>query len=345
MSLFVDQTYIGLIGQRLNLFRQVKSDLYNFRCPICGDSSKNEYKRRAYFYKNKSGEGFNFQCHNCGGSHSLYKFIEIVFPEFIKQYKFETFSSSGKSIGLIEEAIPFKKLEVIFDGITPMDLLPDDHPAVRYLLNERRLPVSLLERFLHVDKYVEWLKETTQDEDLKYKEHSRILIPYTNKNDHIYRYVARSYDSDYAAKYLYTDLDLGSPIYNFYHVDHDKKIYAVEGQIDAMLIGQQAIALGNGKYDQHDLTSFKDCVIIPDNECRNVQIVNSLGKAIDSGLSVCIWPTFYGKDINDMILNGLKIEEILEIVDSNTFSGIKAKIKFQQWRKTINDKSNLFNRR
>lgn len=333
MTLYVDQSFIGQMGPRLELFRQVKNDLFNFRCPICGDSARNEFKRRAYFYKNKSSEGYNFQCHNCNASHSLYTFISLVFPELLKQYKFESFADSGKAHSVIEEAIPFKKLEVVFEDVTPVDLLPSSHKVVRYLLNERKLPPELLERFLHVEKYVEWLKETTQDPDLHYKEHSRILIPYTTKTDHIYRYVARSYDCDIAAKYLYTELDLGSPVFNIYHVDPKQHVYVVEGQIDAMILGNQAIALGNAKYDQAGLHVFDSYVVVGDNEPRNPNIVESLGKAIAAKMPVCIWPKFYGKDINDMLKNGFSVDSIKDIIHENTFSGIKAKLKFEQWRR------------
>ena len=36
----VDSKYIGLVSSRLQKFKRVKPDLYNFRCPICGDSQE-----------------------------------------------------------------------------------------------------------------------------------------------------------------------------------------------------------------------------------------------------------------------------------------------------------------
>ena len=41
---FVDVKYINLISSRLQKFKRVKSNLYNLRCPICGDSQKNKNK-------------------------------------------------------------------------------------------------------------------------------------------------------------------------------------------------------------------------------------------------------------------------------------------------------------
>ena len=60
----VDSKFIGLVSSRLQKFKKIKTDLYNFRCPICGDSQKNKSKTRGYLYSVK--EDVNFMCHNCG---------------------------------------------------------------------------------------------------------------------------------------------------------------------------------------------------------------------------------------------------------------------------------------
>ena len=48
-----------------------------------------------------------------------------------------------------------------------------------------------------------------------------------------------------------------------------------------------------------------------------------------------IWPkSVVQKDINDMIVSGMTKEEIEKIIKENTFSGVEAKLKFSEWRKT-----------
>ena len=69
---FTDDKYINLVSSRLQKFKKVKHDLYNFRCCICGDSKKNKNKARAYFYNIKNNT--NFKCHNCGSSMSFNNF-------------------------------------------------------------------------------------------------------------------------------------------------------------------------------------------------------------------------------------------------------------------------------
>ena len=65
----VDSKYIGLVSPRLQKFKKVKNNLFNFRCPICGDSKKNKSKTRGYLYTIKAD--VNFRCHNCGASMNL----------------------------------------------------------------------------------------------------------------------------------------------------------------------------------------------------------------------------------------------------------------------------------
>ena len=55
---YIDVKYINLISSRLLKFKRVKPHLYNFRCPICGDSQKNKNKARGYFYQVKNNTNF-----------------------------------------------------------------------------------------------------------------------------------------------------------------------------------------------------------------------------------------------------------------------------------------------
>jgi RecG-like helicase len=68
-----------------------------------------------------------------------------------------------------------------------------------------------------------------------------------------------------------------------------------------------------------------------DNEPRNREIVNRISKTIDRGDQVVIWPpNIEQKDVNDMILRG---HNVMNVLESNTYSGLKAKIKFNYWKK------------
>ena len=64
MSLSVESKYIRLLSHRLRNFKQKKDYVWNFSCPICGDSKKSKFKARGYLFTKKN-ELF-YKCHNCG---------------------------------------------------------------------------------------------------------------------------------------------------------------------------------------------------------------------------------------------------------------------------------------
>ena len=74
-----------------------------------------------------------------------------------------------------------------------------------------------------------------------------------------------------------------------------------------------------------------DPIWVYDNEPRNREIVRRIEDTIDRGDKVVIWPNdIWEKDINDMVLYGHMIMDLLE---SNTYQGLEAKMKFNSWKK------------
>ena len=75
-------------------------------------------------------------------------------------------------------------------------------------------------------------------------------------------------------------------------------------------------------------------VLIPDNEPRNLEISKQVAKYINENYSVVLWPDYVKeKDINEMILSGKTKEDITNIIDKNTYSGVRAKLEFMKWSK------------
>jgi hypothetical protein len=80
-----------------------------------------------------------------------------------------------------------------------------------------------------------------------------------------------------------------------------------------------------------DKWGINNRVWIYDNEPRNKEIVSRISRTIDRGERVIIWSSsIKEKDINDMVLAGLNVMDVLK---SNTYSGLEAKIKFNNWKK------------
>jgi transcription elongation factor Elf1 len=95
MSVFIDRAFLLRISPKLQRFTQKKDDLYNFRCPLCGDSQKNKTKSRGYVYRKKND--YFYMCHNCGASTSFYNFLEKVDPTLIKEYALERYKNGDNN--------------------------------------------------------------------------------------------------------------------------------------------------------------------------------------------------------------------------------------------------------
>ena len=54
MCAYIDVKYINLCSSILEKFKQKTSSLWNFRCPVCGDSQKNKNKSRVFIYEKKN---------------------------------------------------------------------------------------------------------------------------------------------------------------------------------------------------------------------------------------------------------------------------------------------------
>jgi hypothetical protein len=89
-----------------------------------------------------------------------------------------------------------------------------------------------------------------------------------------------------------------------------------------------AMAGSAGKVD------FEDVVFVYDNEPRNVEILKRIEKTIDEGHKICLWPEQIGwKDVNDMVLGGLTVDQIKKLIDDNTYQGLEAKLALTNYKK------------
>ena len=69
--------------------------------------------------------------------------------------------------------------------------------------------------------------------------------------------------------------------------------------------------------------SPESTTIIYDNEPRNEHTVERMFKSVDRNYNVVIWPPeVKSKDINDMVLSGMK--NIKKFIDVHTYHGLEA---------------------
>ena len=319
----VDSKYIGLVSSRLQKFKRVKSDLYTFRCPICGDSQKNKNKTRGYLYPVKNNT--NFKCHNCGASLSFNNFLKELDPTLHKQYTLEKFKEGHTGKGFVVEAPKLEFSKPVFKK--KLDLpKASEVPAAKEYLEKRKLNP---EKFYFADKFKQWTNSQKQTFDTIGRDESRIIIPMYDRDNNLIGFQGRSLVPN-SVKYITVMLDEEAPkIYGLNTINEKLPVYVVEGPFDSTFVNN-SVALCGSDGDVRCLEG-SSVVFVYDNEPRNREIVNRIGKCISRGQSVVIWPNgIVEKDINDMVLSGLNV---MDVIKSNTYSGLEAKIKFNNWKK------------
>jgi hypothetical protein len=320
----IDSKYIGLLSSRLPKFKRVKVDLFTFRCPICGDSQKNKNKTRGYIYTVKNNT--NFKCHNCGASLSFNNFLKHIDPTLHKQYTLEKFKEghTGKNFVVEEPKFEFKK--PTFKKRLDLPKASENPISKEYL--EKRLLNP--DKFYFADKFQSWVNTQKPTFNNIIRDESRIVIPLHTRDGQIFGFQGRAIGAS-KVKYITVILDESVPkVYGLHEVSTEKRIYVTEGPFDSTFV-QNAIAMCGSDINLDSLNLGDDIVYVLDNEPRNKEICNRISKLIDSGKSVIVWPkAVQQKDINDMILSGLSIMDVLK---SNTYKGLEAKIKFNEWKK------------
>ena len=319
---FVDVKYINLISSRFQKFKKVKNNLYNFRCPICGDSQKNKNKARGYLYQVKNNT--NFKCHNCGINISFNNFLKQIDSTIYKQYTFDKFKEghTGKNFTTEEPVFHFEAPQ--FKPKLDLPKATENQKAKEYLESRKLNPY----KFYYTDKFKSWTNSLKKVFDDTTKDEPRIIIPLFYQNT-LVGFQGRALGPS-KIKYITIMLNDDAPkIYGLDEVQKDKTVYVTEGPFDSTFI-PNAIAMCGADGDVSKW-GINNPVWIYDNEPRNSEILSRISRVIEMGQKVVIWPSsIKEKDINDMVLSGLNVQNVIE---SNVYSGLEAKLKFTTWKK------------
>ena len=319
----IDSKYIGLVSSRLQKFKKVKANLYNFRCPICGDSQKHKNKARGYLYPVKAD--MNFKCHNCGASSTFSNFVKTLDPVLYKQYIFEKFKTRNTGKGSIFEEPKFDFKKPVFKKSLDLPRASEIPIATKYLEKRKIDPRN----FYFTKEFQKWTNTHKQTFDTIHRDESRVIIPLHDTEKNLIGFQGRSLGPN-SVKYITVMLNEDAPkIYGLDKIDETKPIYITEGPFDSTFVENSVAMCGSDL----DIGSFgwSSHIWVFDNEPRNREIVERISNTIDRGEQVIIWPTeIVEKDINDMALAG---HDIMSILESNTYSGLKAKVKFNTWKK------------
>ena len=327
----VDEDYISLVSYKLQLFKKQKKQVYNFRCPYCGDSQKSKTKARGYLFAIKNE--YVFKCHNCGVGRTLSNFLKDQDPNLHSRYLLEKFrdsnSRTGKGSRTPEPKFTFKTPKFVKKD-TDLEKISDlnnSHPARIYL--EKR-GIKKLDYFYYCPKFKDWTNKQKKVFDTLRQDSPRIIIPFKDTDGTLFGYQGRSLAPKAKLRYISVMLDESKPkIFGLDTIDKTKDIYIVEGPFDSTFL-ENSVAMAGSDADVRSF-GWSNYIWIFDNEPRNREIVNRISKVIDRGDKVVIWPKrVQQKDINDMYLAG---HDVQTLVDCNVYQGLEATLKFNDWKK------------
>ena len=326
---YIDTEYIQLVSSRLVLFTRKKADLYNFRCPYCGDSQKRKNKARGYLFKVKND--FVYKCHNCGVGRTFSNFLKDQDTHLHDRYVMEKFKNgrTGKGTTIPNPKFEFKEPKFVKRD-TDLQKISDlniSHPARVYL--EQR-GIKDLGYFYYCPKFKAWTNEKKKVFDNLKQDSERIIIPFKDREGNLFGYQGRSLAPKAKLRYITIMLDEEQPkIFGLDKVNNNKPIHIVEGPFDSTFL-ENSVAMAGSDADVRTL-GWSNYIWVFDNEPRNREIVNRISKVIDRGDQVVIWPQkIQQKDINDMFLAG---HDVQKLVDSNVYQGLTATLKFNDWKK------------
>ena len=350
MSLIIDKKYINLLSPRLERFAWKKNDLANFRCPLCGDSKKNKTKARGYFFQ-KSNDMF-FRCHNCGASHTMYKFLEMIAPNLCKEYSLERWRNgeTGHSnytkpkeeemFGLFKKPFTDKKKESPLDSLKKVSELPDNHKC-REFVELRQIPRRHWDILYYASDFGKWARML--DPQASVESVPRLVIPIFDKHGDMVAAQGRSLslkddrNARQTARYitLKADKTIEKLWYGMERLDKDGTVFVFEGPLDSLFIPNAVAMIGinDGSNIPKPLRGRR-LVFALDNEPRNMAVVSQLKKHIDMGHEVVIWDqSVMHKDVNDMVMAGMSVQSIIGMLNGNVCKGAEAMLRFNLWKK------------
>ncbi len=175
-------------------------------------------------------------------------------------------------------------------------------------------------------RFVNGIKPTF--DNVRYDE-ERIVIPLYYNGD-IVGVQGRALGPN-SVKYITVMFDDEAPkIYGLDKIRTGTPVFVVEGPFDSTFL-RNSIAMCGADGDVRKW-GVSDPIWVYDNEPRSKEITQRISNTIDRGESVVIWPShIHQKDINDMVLGGHNVQNLVE---SNTYRGLEATLKFNTWKRT-----------
>lgn len=340
---FIDRKYISLLSTYVENWKQISDGLYNFRCPICGDSDKNSSKARGYIFGEKP---VIYKCHNCGVSTNFASFLGDVSPSLQSEYRYEKFVAPHKkrqkrSINLDVITGKPSKLKSLRKGnllsdYETLDVIDGDHPAKKYV-EGRLIPNHKLKRINYINNCNDLMRRIPKYENrLLEKSMGAIGIPYYCEEG-ILRFIQLRFIQG-GMRHMMLEVEPYEKIYGLDEIDWNKRVHIFEGAFDSFFV-ENSLAVGGvsflhaaGFISKKARNGF---TFVFDSDYRtNGAVYKNFVKAIKKGYDVVCYPQLFRyKDLNEAIMNGISVDSIPDFILKNTLSGLKAELYLKTFKK------------
>lgn len=339
---WIENKYLMSISSRLERFKRKSGNVFNFRCPLCGDSETHKNKTRGYIYE-KKGKSL-FHCHNCTATMSVPNFIKTIDQNLYNEMQLEKMKGEKSPEQTDLESFVEKMKKPLFlksgplKGLKKVSQLSPEH-KVKKLVDLRKIPTPYHAKLFSCPNFKNFTNDLVPgkfDENSLQRDETRLLIPFFDANKNLHAYQGRAIGES-AVKYITIVLDETVPkVYGLDTANFNKTVYVMEGPIDSMFVHNSIATAGGDLVSALGplCSSKSSMVIVYDNEPRSKDTIKKLDKAILQGYNVVIWPeNLDHKDINDMVLAGLSSDFITHIMKTNTYRDLAAKMALTRWSK------------
>lgn len=345
--LWLDTKYISLLSFRLRNFKRKGNDQWNFSCPFCGDSKTNKHKARGFIFERKGR--LRYYCHNCNvpgvDVPKLVKHLDpMMYDEYVKE---KLMADPIKREKTDVELFADKMKPPVFMKSSPLKHLKkislfQPSSAVKVWVDARMIPPESHYRLFFCKEFKHWVNDycipNKFDEDSLTRDEPRLVIPFLDEEGNLFGVQGRSFKKDANVRYITIIMDDSKPkVFGLDKINLKlPHIYVVEGPLDSLFIPNCVASCGSDlTTNLHRIVDDKSkFIVVYDNEPRNEEIVKKIEKAITAGYNVCIWPdSMAEKDINDMVLAGYTPAKVVDIINENVYSGLKAKLRFSEWKR------------
>lgn len=330
-----DLNYVSSISHKLKLFEVKNRSPYraNFRCPLCGDSKKSQYKKRGWLLEYK-GTLF-YKCHNeCVSGMPFSAFLKRVDPAEYDRYLVETKLQKIKH----EEPKPDKKKKIVLQDykstlskLKKISSLKLDHPARKYL-DDRLIPANQHYRIFYSTDFNKFVNSIIPGKLPDKIKEPRLVLPFFDQEGRLFGFAGRGFKKK-GLRYISIMLDDNqNKFFGLEQVDFSKPYIYLEGPIDSLFLTNSLAAAGaDAKVDE--LPNKGNMTAVLDNEPYNKEICRKLLTLAKNNYKVCIWPKEVpvGSDINDLILAGWTQSKIYKVIEDNTYKGLMAELKLAEW--------------